>query len=79
MARRSTRSRTTNTADSNGGILGSGIFGLFGSVVNCDATDNSMYCSFMKFINVVLAIGMLCAILYIAFVFLYPYIKHVGR
>jgi hypothetical protein len=79
MARRSTRSRTTNTADSNGGILGSGIFGLFGSVVNCDSTDSSLYCSFMKFINVLLAIGMLCAILYVAFVFLYPYIKHVGR
>ena len=73
------RSKTTKTTGSNGGILGSGIFGLFGSVVNCDSTDNSLYCSLMKFVNILLAIGMICAILYIAFVFLYPYIKHVGR
>ena len=74
MARRSTKS-----TGSNGGILGSGIFGLFGTVVNCDATDTSMYCSLMKFINVLIAIGTICAILYIGYLFIYPYIKHVGR
>jgi hypothetical protein len=79
MARRSTRTTKNTNTDSNGGILGSGIFGLFGNVVNCDSTDNSLYCSLMKLVNVLIAIVTIGAILYLAFVFLYPYIKHVGR
>jgi hypothetical protein len=77
MARRSTKS--TNNTGSNGGILGSGIFGLFGTTIQCDATDNSLYCSFMKFVNILIAIVMICAILYLAYTFIYPYIRHVGR
>ena len=32
----------------NGGILGSGVFGLFGSTVSCKDSDNSYYCNFVK-------------------------------
>ena len=31
---------------SNGGIGGSGVFGLFGSTVTCKSDDNSYYCWF---------------------------------
>ena len=37
---------------SNGGIGGSGIFGIFGTVIQCQSTDNTMYCNFMKLFNV---------------------------
>jgi uncharacterized membrane protein YedE/YeeE len=73
------RSKGGSTTDSNGGILGSGIFGLFGTTIQCQSTDDSMYCTFMKFVNILIAAVMICAILYLAYTFLYPYIKHVGR
>jgi hypothetical protein len=54
---------------SNGGILGSGIFGHFGSLVNCKAEDNSMYCMFIKFLNVFLGIFIILFILYYVYMF----------
>ena len=39
---------------SNGGIGGSGVFGLFGSTVTCKSDDNSYYCWFVKFFNVLI-------------------------
>ena len=79
MARGRGRARSSTDTGSSGGILGSGIFGLFGTTIQCQATDSSMYCSFMKFVNILIAAVMICAILYLAYTFLYPYIKHVGR
>jgi uncharacterized membrane protein YedE/YeeE len=76
---RGSKGRSSADTGSNGGILGSGIFGLFGTTIQCKSTDDSMYCSFMKFVNILIAIVMICAILYLAYTFLYPYIKHVGR
>ena len=35
----------------NGGIMGSGIYGMFGSTVVCNSTDTSFYCSMTKFVN----------------------------
>ena len=35
----------------NGGIGGTGVFGLFGSTVTCKSEDNSFYCLFVKFFN----------------------------
>jgi hypothetical protein len=32
----------------NGGMFGSGIFGMVGSTVHCKAEDNSMYCTLSK-------------------------------
>lgn len=52
-------------ASSNGGILGSGVFGMFGTTIRCDATDNSYYCNFMKFFNVFIVILFFLFILYI--------------
>jgi len=34
-----------------GGIMGSGIFGFFGTTIQCPASDTSFYCSFMKLFN----------------------------
>ena len=31
-----------------GGLFGSGIFGFFGTTINCDSKDDSTYCNIMK-------------------------------
>lgn len=49
------------------GILGSGIFGLFGSIVNCDAESDSIYCSIMKMFNVLMVIGIVCLFIYLIY------------
>ena len=51
-------------ASGNGGIGGSGIFGMFGTVVQCSSTDTSMYCSLAKLINVIFMVLILGFILY---------------
>ena len=48
----------------NGGILGSGIFGMFGTTIQCKSDDNTMYCNFMKFVNFII---MATFILFIAY------------
>ena len=53
----------------NGGILGSGIFGTIGTGVVCDAENKGMYCSLVKFVNVILMIGMLIGIVYLVYIF----------
>jgi len=58
---------------SGGGILGSGIFGMFGSQVVCKGTDNTIYCNIMKMLNVLFAVIMVCLILY----FIYYVLKYV--
>jgi hypothetical protein len=47
----------------NGGILGSGIFGMFGTVVNCSSTDQSIYCNIMKFFNLIIVAGIILFII----------------
>lgn len=54
----------------NGGIGGSGVFGLLGTTVNCKAEDRSMYCTAAKVMNVL----MWLAILYALFVLAREYI-----
>ena len=44
----------TNADTNNGGILGSGIFGHFGSIVQCDANDDSMFCTLSKFVSTIM-------------------------
>jgi len=61
---------------SSGGIMGSGIFGMFGTVVQCKAEDTSMYCSLAKFINVII---MLFTILIIIYVIYLAYNYFTGR
>lgn len=53
----------------NGGIMGSGIFGFFGTTIQCPASDTSLYCSFMKLFNLFIVFFI---ILYIVW-FMYSY------
>ena len=71
MARSGKSSYSSNslTNQSNGGILGSGIFGNFGSFVNCDAEDSSLYCNFIKFFNVFMALFFIGLVLYFLYFF----------
>lgn len=38
----------------NGGIGGSGVFGMLGTTVQCKSEDNGPYCTFAKLMNVLL-------------------------
>lgn len=52
-----------------GGILGSGIFGFFGTTIRCDSTDNSTYCNVMKLFNLLIVFFVVAYILYIVYSF----------
>lgn len=52
-----------------GGILGSGIFGFFGTTIRCDSTDNSTYCNVMKLFNLLIVFFVVAYILYIVYNF----------
>lgn len=62
----------SNNLSNNGGILGSGIFGMFGSQVICKGTDNTIYCNFMKILNFFIGIIIICVIIY----FIYYVLKN---
>jgi len=55
---------------SNGGLFGSGIFGVLGGVVTCDSKDESYYCRFMKFVTFILYFFLLVAIFYLVYQYL---------
>jgi hypothetical protein len=52
-----------------GGILGSGIFGVFGTTIRCDSKDDSTYCSIMKLFNLLIVFFVVIYILYILYNF----------
>jgi hypothetical protein len=52
-----------------GGVLGSGIFGVFGTTIRCDSKDDSTYCSIMKLFNLLLVFFVVIYILYILYNF----------
>jgi hypothetical protein len=52
---------------SNGGVAGSGIFGMVGTTIRCDANDTSMYCNIMKFFNLLLVVFGVLVILYVIY------------
>lgn len=56
----------------NGGIMGSGIFGMFGTTVVCDAKDTSFYCTFMKYVTFMISLLMIMGILYFAYILITP-------
>ena len=60
----------TNTNASNGGIMGSGVFGMFGTMIQCNAEDSSLYCSFMKIFNVMIVVLVILVILYAVYSFM---------
>jgi len=53
----------------NGGIMGSGVFGHFGSTVHCNSNDGSMYCEFVKIFNVLIMCLMIFVIIYLVYTF----------
>ena len=64
--------KTVSAAHSgNGGIMGSGIFGMFGTTIVCKAEDNTTYCNFMKIFNILMIVGIIIFILYIAYSFFF--------
>jgi hypothetical protein len=62
-------SKTNNNSSmNNGGIMGSGIFGMFGSTVHCDANSNSFYCSITKLVNLIIMFFFLIMVVYLLYV-----------
>lgn len=61
-------------SSNNGGILGSGIFGMFGSQVVCKGTDDTIYCNIMKMFNVLIVIIMFFVILYFIYYILKTFV-----
>ena len=59
-----------------GGILGSGIFGIFGTTIKCDSKDDSTFCNIMKLFNLLIVFFVVAYILYIAYgLFIAPAIR----
>jgi hypothetical protein len=53
----------------NGGIMGSGVFGHFGSTVVCKAEDSSIYCQFVKIFNILIMFLMVIFVIYLVYTF----------
>jgi hypothetical protein len=51
-------------ANNNGGIMGSGIFGMFGSTVVCKSDDTSAFCTLSKIVNIITMVIFLILIIY---------------
>jgi hypothetical protein len=51
----------------NGGIMGSGVFGFFGTTIHCPASDTSFYCTFMKYFNLFIVFFIILFILSIIY------------
>ena len=60
--------KNNNTTPNNGGIMGSGIFGMFGSTVHCDANSNSFYCSITKLVNLIIMFFFLAIVIYLIYI-----------
>jgi len=56
----------------NGGIGGSGIHGLFGTVIQCKAEDKSMYCNIMKLFNLLIVVLVVAYLAFIAYTYFAP-------
>ena len=59
-------------SSNNGGIGGSGVYGLFGTTIHCDSEDDSLYCSLMKFMNVLVLFIILGYVIWIVYVVFGP-------
>ena len=60
----------------NGGIMGSGVFGMFGTTVHCSATDTSFFCQFMKVFNILMVVGIILFVLsFVYMMFIKPALK----
>ena len=62
-----------------GGVLGSGIFGIFGTTIKCDSKDDSMYCNIMKWFNLLIVFFVIMYILYMLYgIFIAPSMRKRG-
>lgn len=59
--------RSFPASGSNGGILGSGIFGIFGTTIQCKSDDKSMYCDIMKLFNLLMILLIVLGLMYFAY------------
>lgn len=66
------RSSTTGSPGFFGGL------GL-GVVSNCDSEDDSFFCQFSRFVQVITMIATLLAIVYFAYMFFKPYVSKKKR
>jgi len=46
------------------GVMGSGIFGMLGTTIQCKDSDNSYYCNFMKLIQIVVYMSIILLIIF---------------
>lgn len=49
------------------GIMGSGVFGMFGSTVVCKAEDDSTYCLIIKMFNLLMIAFVVVSVLYLLY------------
>lgn len=56
---------------SNGGMFGSGIFGMFGTTIHCNSTDTSMYCNVMKLFNLLIILLIVGVVGYFAYTYFF--------
>ena len=68
MGKLKLKSPTSTSNGSAGGIMGSGIFGMFGSTVHCDANNNSFYCSITKIVNLIIMFFFFCVVFYLLYI-----------
>jgi hypothetical protein len=54
---------------SSGGIGGSGIFGMFGTVIQCKSDDTTWFCMLSKFVNTLILLMIVFYFISIAFDF----------
>jgi len=62
--------RIGGSSGRGGGMLGSGIFGMFGTVVHCDNNDASWYCWIMKMFNLLIVFLVVISILTVVYNYL---------
>jgi hypothetical protein len=60
---------------SNGGIAGSGIFGMIGTTIQCKSEDDSIYCTIMKLFNMLIIFIAFIIIMYVIYNFISSYTK----
>ena len=59
----------------NGGIAGSGVFGMVGTTIQCKSDDGSMYCNIMKLFNMLVLIIAFIFIMYMVYTLVSIYTK----
>lgn len=71
------RGRTSNRQiiSNGGGMLGSGVFGSFGTTIRCDASDNSIFCNIMKIFQLLIVLFVVCFFIYLAYSLFNPNMK----